>query len=64
MPAAHTAAVASNSTQIIVVRAWRNAGQLVIRVLAAAVGATPSQEWVFSDTAAAADKIAEILRET
>jgi hypothetical protein len=55
--------MASNDSRIIVVRAWRNAGRLIMRVIAAPGGTAASQQWVFSDANAATEKIAEILRE-
>ncbi|MEE6179630.1 hypothetical protein [Mycobacterium sp. 050134] len=58
-----TGQVASNSSRIIVVRAWRNLGQLVVRILAAPVDSTPPREWAFSDADSACEKIAEILHE-
>jgi hypothetical protein len=55
--------MATNNSRIIVVRAWRNAGRLVIRVLASPGEATPPRQWVFSDTEAACEKVAQIVAE-
>jgi hypothetical protein len=63
MGTTETRTVTSSGSRIIVVRAWRNLGQLVVRVLAAPVDPVPSREWAFSDTDSACAKIAEILRE-
>ncbi|WP_146153969.1 hypothetical protein [Nocardia brasiliensis] len=50
-------------SRTIVVRAWRDRGRLIIRVLAGSAEPDSAREWVFADTDASLAQVATLLAE-
>ncbi|WP_433574332.1 hypothetical protein [Nocardia brasiliensis] len=50
-------------SRTIVVRAWRDRGRLIIRVLAGSAEPDSAQEWVFADIDASLARVATLLAE-
>jgi hypothetical protein len=48
-------------SRVVIVRAWRDSGRILIRVLAGADHSKAADEWVFADIDAACRQIAEVL---
>jgi hypothetical protein len=55
--------VTGDDDRVIVVRAWRDSGRMIIRILVGAGQPTSSHEWVFADVDEACRQIGEVLRE-
>lgn len=55
--------VKSDETRVLVVRAWRDCGRTVIRILESADHTDPAREWVFADVDSACRLIAGLLDE-
>jgi hypothetical protein len=49
--------------RVVVVRVWRDAERLVVRVLTGSDLSAPAREWVFTDVDAASDLVHSLLRE-
>jgi hypothetical protein len=52
--------VTSDRSQVIVVRAWHDAGRTIIRVLSG-VGDCDNNHWVFTDVESACEQIAALI---
>ncbi|MEV0343881.1 hypothetical protein AB0H49_33210 [Nocardia sp. NPDC050713] len=50
-----------DDSKVIVIRAWRDGGRMLIRVLAGTGEPNSAQEWVFTDIDAVLARIAEVL---
>jgi hypothetical protein len=50
-------------SRVVVVRAWRDTGRLVIRVVTGKVPTSPSREWVFTEVESASACVAQLLHE-
>jgi hypothetical protein len=48
---------------VVVVRAWLDSQQIIVRVLAGAGHSKPADEWVFADIDAACRQVGDVLRE-
>lgn len=55
--------VSGPESRTIVVRAWRDRGRLIIRVLAGSAEPDSAREWVFADTDASLARVATLLAE-
>ena len=55
--------VSDDNNRVVVVRVWRDAERLVIRVVTSSGLASPGKEWVFIDIDAAVDQVGHLLRE-
>ncbi len=55
--------VSGPESRTIVVRAWRDRGRLIIRVLAGSAEPDSAQEWVFADIDASLARVATLLAE-
>jgi hypothetical protein len=53
--------VTADDSCVIVVRAWRDRGRTIIRVLAGAGHARSADQWVFADIDAACREIAAVI---
>jgi hypothetical protein len=53
--------VSTDDSRVIVVRAWRDSGRTIIRVLSGSGETDPSDQWVFADVGAACRQIAALL---
>ncbi|WP_433684764.1 hypothetical protein [Nocardia sp. CA-119907] len=51
----------TDDSKVIVIRAWRDGGRMLIRVLAGTGEPSSTQEWVFTDIDATVARIAEVL---
>lgn len=49
---------------VVVVRLWRDAGRLVIRVITSSGPDSPCREWVYTEVDAASERVRELLRES
>ena len=61
--AAIVSLVTDVDNRVVVVRVWRDAGRLVIRVVTSSGPTSPGQEWVFTDVDAATERVGQLLRE-
>lgn len=55
--------VTTSDNRLIVVRAWFDSDRLIIRLLISAGPKAPAVESVFTDIAAATDRLADVLAE-
>lgn len=61
--AGHSVRVTSETSRVVIVRAWRDSHRIVIRVLTAGGHTEPTDEWVFADIGEACDRVGEVLRQ-
>jgi hypothetical protein len=63
MPRRKIVGVVDDESRVIVVRAWRDSGRLIVRVLAGTGRVGSSRQWVFADIDEACEHIAKVLWE-
>ena len=63
MPNHEIVDVVDDESRVIVVRAWRDSGRVIIRVLAGTHRLDSSRKWVFADVNRACDQIGCVLGE-
>jgi hypothetical protein len=63
MPRCEIVGVVDDDSRVIVVRAWRDSGRLIVRVLAGTGRVGSSRQWVFADIDEACEHIGKVLWE-
>ena len=63
MPSRESVGVVDDESRVIVVRAWRDSGRLIVRVLAGTGRVGSSRQWVFADIDEACEQIGKVLWE-
>jgi hypothetical protein len=63
MACCDSAGVTADTSRVIIVRAWRDAQRIIIRVLAGKGHRQQADEWVFADIDAACKQLADLLGE-